>query len=163
MPRFDRPVPQLPMITNMVIDDIYERYGNLLLSLDQPWLCGANLKSFADVIHAKVAALTNCWGFVDGTVRPICRPSRNQRVVYNDHKRVHPLKFQSVVATNGLIANLYGPIEGRRHDASMLGMSGLMGELEQYSFAPDSEALCNYEDPEYPHRIHLQCPFQQRA
>ena len=162
VPRFARPVPQLSMITNMVIDDIYERYGNLLLSLDQPWLSRGNLKSFADAIHAKGAALTNCWGFVDGTVRPICRPSRNQRIVYNGHKRVHALKFQSVVAPNGLIANLYGPIEGRRHDAAMLAMSGLMGELEQYSFAPDGEALCIYGDPAYPHRIHLQCPFQQR-
>ena len=119
MPRFARPVPQLSMNTNMVIDDIYERYGTLLLSLDQPWLSRANLKSFADAIHAKGAALTTCWGFVDGTVRPLYRPSRNHRIVYNGHKRVHALKCQSVVAPNGLIATLYGPIEGRRHDAAM--------------------------------------------
>ena len=56
VPRFARPVPQLSMITNMVISDIYERYGHLLLSLDQPWLSRANLKSFADAVHAKGAA-----------------------------------------------------------------------------------------------------------
>ena len=67
-----------------------------------------------------------------------------------------------MVAPNGLIASLYGPVEGRRHDAAMLAMSGLMGELEQHSFAPDGEALCIYGDPAYPHCIHLQCPFQQR-
>ena len=65
-----------------------------------------------------------------------------------------------MVAPNGVIANLYGPVEGRRHDATMLAMSGLMGELD--SFAPDGEALCIYGDPAYPHPIHLQCPFQQR-
>ena len=32
------------------------------------------------------------------------------RVVYNGHKRVHSLKFQSVVVPNGLIAHLYGPV-----------------------------------------------------
>jgi len=37
----------------MVISDIYERYGHLLLSLDQPWLSRANLKIFADAVHAK--------------------------------------------------------------------------------------------------------------
>ena len=52
--------------------------------------------------------------------------------------------------------------EGRRHDAAMLAMSGLMEELEQHSCAPDGEALCIYGDPAYPHRIHLQCPFQER-
>jgi len=41
---------------------------------------------YADAIHAKGAALDNCWGFVDGTVRAICRPKVNQRVLYKDHK-----------------------------------------------------------------------------
>ena len=164
-PRFARPVPQLSVITNMVISDIYERYGHLLLSLDQPWLSKISLKIFADVVHAKGAASSNCWGFVDGvggTVRPICRPIRDQRTVYNGHKRIHALKFQSVVVPNGVIANLYVSVEGRRHDATMLAMSELMEELEQHSFAPDGEALYIYGDPAYPHRLHLQCPFQQR-
>ncbi len=51
-------------------------------------------------------------------------------MVYNGHKRVHSLKFQSVVVPNWLIANLYGPVEERRHDAAMLVMSGLMDELQ---------------------------------
>ena len=51
-----------------------------------------------------------CFGFIDGTVRPIARPGENQRVVYNGHKRVHALKFQSVVLPNGLIGNMYGPV-----------------------------------------------------
>lgn len=28
----------------------------------------------------------------------------------NGHKTIHALKFQSVVAPNGLVANLYGPV-----------------------------------------------------
>ena len=54
--------------------------------------------------------------------------------MYNGHKRVHAIKFQSVVAPNGLIANLYGPVEGKRHDSGMLGDSGLLGKLQQHSF-----------------------------
>ena len=54
--------------------------------------------------------MSNCWGFVDGTVRPIARPGEYQRVLYNGYKRVHALKFQSVVAPNGMIANLHGPV-----------------------------------------------------
>ena len=39
-----------------------------------------------------------------------CRPNEHQSTVYNGHKRVHALKFQSVTIPNGLIANLYGPV-----------------------------------------------------
>ena len=100
---------------------------------------------------------------MDGTVRPICKPKHDQRAFYNGHKRVHALKFQSVVAANGMIANLFGPVEGRRHDSRMLAMSGLLDQLEPHSFSPDGQALCIYGDPAYPHRLHLQCPFARRA
>ena len=40
--------------------------------------------------------LENCFGFIAGMVRPIARPNRHERIVYNGHKRVHLLKFQSV-------------------------------------------------------------------
>ena len=87
------------------------------------------LAEYANAIYQKGAAIDFCWGFVDGTVRPICRPTKNQRIVYNGHKRVHAIKFQSVVAPNGLIANLYGPMEGRRHDYALLNASGIIQDL----------------------------------
>ena len=68
------------------------------------------LESYARSIDSKGSPLPNCFGFIDGTVRPICRPEQNQRVVYNGHKRVHGLKYQSVVLPNGMIANMYGPV-----------------------------------------------------
>lgn len=39
---------------------------------------------------------------------PISQPVENQRIVY---KRVHALKFQSVVLPNGLVGHLYGPVD----------------------------------------------------
>ena len=78
IPRFGRPVPQLCMISNQVIDYIVDRHGQLLRSLDQPFLSRENLQTFADAIHQKDAALDNCWGFIDGTVRPSSRPKENQ-------------------------------------------------------------------------------------
>ena len=70
----------------------------------------AALQIYSNVISGKGAALHNCFGFVDGTVRPVCRPGEHQRVIYNGHKRVHALKFQCVALPNGLIGNLYGPV-----------------------------------------------------
>lgn len=113
------------------------------------------------MIHTKGAALQNCWGFVDRTVRPVCRPGENQRVLFNGHKRIHAIKFQSVAAPNGLIANLYGPVEGRKHDSGMLADSRLLNLLQRHSFSPTGQPLCiSYGDLAYPLRIHLQGPFK---
>ena len=160
IPRFGRPVPQLSMISNQMMDFIFDEYGHLLSDLVQPWLSPDNLRRYANVIHEKGAAIVNCWGFIDGTVRPLCRPNKNQRFLYNGHKRIHAVKFQSVVAPNGLIASLYGPVEGKRHDSGLLAESGLLHELSRYSFAPDGTPLCLYGDPAYPLRVHLQGPFK---
>ena len=58
---------------------------------------------YAAAISARGAPLQNCFGFIDGTVRPIARPGDSQRILYNG-------QFQSVVLSNGLIANMYGPV-----------------------------------------------------
>ena len=74
-----------------MLDDIYNRYHHLLENLDVDWI---NAQTFADAIHAAGAPLPNCWGFIDGTLRPCCRPIRNQRILFSGHKRVHGIKFQ---------------------------------------------------------------------
>ena len=90
----------------------------------------------------------------------ISRPGIHQRVFYNGHKRYHTLKFQSVVVPNGLIANSYGPVEGKRHDSGMLMDPGLLNQLQQYSFGQNQRPLCIYGDPAYPLRVHLQAGFK---
>ena len=160
VPRFARAIPQLCMVTNEVMNFIYTRWNNLLTDLNQPWLSPASLQRYATAIHQRGAGLDNCWGFVDGTIRRISRPGQDQRILYNGHKRVHAIKFQSVAAPNGLVANLYGPVEGRRHDSGMLADSGLLTNLQAHSFSPTGRVLCIYGDPAYPLRQHLQAPFR---
>ena len=72
------------------------------------------IQTYADAVRNKGAALHNCFGFIDGTVRPIARPEEHQRTVYNGHKRVHGLKFQSLALPNGIIANMFSPISNQR-------------------------------------------------
>ena len=158
--RFARPEPQLCMISNQVLNIIHDRWQHLFSDLDQPWLQPDRLEIFADAIHQKGAALQNCWGFIDGTVRPVSRPGRFQRVLYNGHKKVHAIKFQSIATPCGMIANLYGPVEGKRHDSSMLAQSGVLDKLERCSFNTQGNIMCIYGDPAYPIRPHLQVPFR---
>ena len=110
IPRFGRPVSVISLITNDVMDYIYDVHGHLITQWNQDLLNPAALQRYADAISGKGAPLDNCFGFVDGTVRPISRPGEHQRIVYNGHKRVHALKFQSLSLPNGLIGNLYGPV-----------------------------------------------------
>ena len=142
------------------MNSIYNNFNHLLSSFNQPWLRPAQLEEFCNVIPDKGAALDNCWGFIDGTVRPICRPGQMQRGLYNGNKKVHALKFQSVAAPNGLVANLYGPVEGKRHDSGMLAQSTLLQKLQQFSHDTNGRALCVYGDPAYPLRVHLQSPYK---
>ena len=159
IPKFGRPKEVLCVIFNHMLNCLYERFGHLFTSFDQPWYSQPNLAMFAAKIHAKGAPLTNCWGFIDGTLRATTRPQEFQRLMYNGHKRVHGFKFQSVTAPNGLIVNLFGPVEGSRHDSYVLRISGLLQKLEAHSFNVDGEVLCLYGDPAYPLSPHLQKGF----
>ena len=108
--RFGRSVSELCMITNRVMDFIYDTHGHRITQWNPAVLNPGFLEQYVAAIAGKGAALDNCFGFVDGTVRPISKPGEQQRIVYNGHKRVHALKFQSVAVPNGLIANMYGPV-----------------------------------------------------
>ena len=108
--RFGRPVPELSMISNTVMNYIYDIHGHKLCQWNHDILNPGYFDTYTDAISNKGAALQNCFGFIDGTIRPICRPSQEQRIMFYGHKRVHSLKFQSVTLPNGLIANLFGPV-----------------------------------------------------
>ena len=94
------------MTANPVMDFIYVTHGDRITQWNPTVVNPGFLEQYAAAIAGKGAALDNCFGFVDGTVRPISKPGEQQRIVYNGHKRVHALKFQSVAVPNGLIANM---------------------------------------------------------
>ena len=64
-----------------------------------------------------------------------------------------------MVTPNGLIANLAGPFEGKRHDSTKPHESGLLTDLRRVAFY-NGDPLCLYGDPAYPLEIHLQASFK---
>ena len=82
----------------------------------------------------------------------------NMILVYENH--AHGIKFQMISAPNGLIVNLFGPIEGCRHDSGMLRISGLMENLQDKMTRGDGNIYSLYGDPAYPLRPQLLCPFK---
>ena len=103
------------MVSNHVLVYIFDLHSHCILNWNHDLLNPAKLQSYSDAVVAKGAALDNCFGFIDGTVRPLSRPGEFQRVVYNGHKRVHALKFQSVALPNGLIGSMFGPVGKIEH------------------------------------------------
>ena len=53
-----------------------------------------------------------------------------------------------MVAPNGVIAHMFGPIEGKRHDAFMLNESGLTPKLARL-VTPNGDPYVIYGDPAY--------------
>jgi hypothetical protein len=101
----------------------------------------------------------NVIGFVDGKLhrvaRPLQRPEHTeirvdtQQTVYNGYKKIHAVKFQSVIAPNGMIIQLSGAYRGRVHDSTLLRRSGLNSMLQQLS-ASAGEHCDVYGDSAYP-------------
>ena len=155
--RFGRPANQLRKIASAITNMVYNKHRHRLSSLQQEWLSPVNLQRYAEAIHAAGSPLDNCWGFVYGSLIQVAATPKAR--IYNGSKRISDMKFQSVVAPNGLIAHLYGPLEGKRHDCTMLRESELLPQLELYSRSLTGNPLCIYGDMKYPMRQQLQMPF----
>ncbi|GMF45988.1 unnamed protein product [Phytophthora fragariaefolia] len=84
---FDRDRTAISAISNAVLDFLYDSFSHLLL-FDTRRLTSATLSAYANAIRDKGAPLNTCVGFIDGTVRGMCRPKKNQKYmnVYNGHK-----------------------------------------------------------------------------
>ncbi|KAI9333916.1 hypothetical protein DFJ73DRAFT_607327, partial [Zopfochytrium polystomum] len=93
---FDRSISALSNIANDVIELVHSNFQHLL-GWDHQRMDQRRLQQYADAICRKGSPLDCCIRFIDGTVRGIARPSKNQKVAYNGHKRKHALKYQSVV------------------------------------------------------------------
>jgi len=84
----------------------------------------ASILAYACYVPCAGAPASMCIGFIDGTFRSCARPSVGQEYVYSGYYKSHGLKFQSVIAPNGMIIDFYGPVPGRRSDSYMLDKSG---------------------------------------
>ena len=73
LPRFGRSVPELSMMSILIQNHVYANHSNVLHDFNQPCLSPAALQEYSTSVHEKGAPLHNCFGFIDGKVRPLCR------------------------------------------------------------------------------------------
>lgn len=118
---------------------ISEGVNELVLYLDDKWsfllhfdkdgvMSPSRLASYAAAIHAAGAPLKSICGFIDCTLRHICRPSLWQRIAYTRHKRYHALKYQEAVRLRRAhLGNL--PSQSSARDVFRAKKSGVAGTL----------------------------------
>ena len=138
-------------------------YKTALPYLTTPSLFTPRLEYYASLVYTKSEhAINNVWGFIDGTLRKTCRPNRFQKAAYSGHKRAHGIKFQLVLAPDGLIVSLFGPIAGSRHDSFMLGKSNLLHQL--CNMMPEGNAIYTlFGNPAYPQSAYIIGGFNNPA
>jgi hypothetical protein len=137
--RYDRCVPAVSEIVNeftIIIDNQWSH----LLDFDPIHLSSENLERYAAAIHRRGSPLSTIWGFIDCTIRQVCRLSIAQRLIYNGYTKYHALKYQAVMLPNGIIAHLFGPVEGRRAGPHLLAASGLLARCWERATRPGTTA-----------------------
>ncbi len=82
---FGRSRTALSLIFNYMLNHIYRCFHHLL-KFDSNRINEQKLATYSRAISLKGSPLINCVGFIDGTVRPICRPILHQKECYNGHK-----------------------------------------------------------------------------
>lgn len=118
-------------------------------------------KDYAKAIHDAGSPLPNCVGFIDCTKIRMCRPggvNAYQRAVYSGHKRIHCLIYQTVTTPDGLMFGMYGPVEGRRHDLTLLRESR-WDDIWREALFIDGEWFYVYGDSAYLLRPWMMRPF----
>ena len=113
------------------------------------------------MIEGREAPLDNCVGFIDFTKVQICRPegpSNNQRSAYLGHERFHCLVYQTITTPDGLVFNLFGPVEGCPHEMTLYTMRN-MEDLLSSSLHIGGKQYCIYRDAAYASRPWMQIGF----
>lgn len=77
----------------------------------------------------KSGYLSKAIGFKDGSNIKIARPGKGsllQRACSSGHKRIYCITFQTVVTSDGLLFQLYCPVEGKQPENTCTGNLGWM-------------------------------------
>ena len=112
---FGRPPPAISETFDVVLDQVFQHVRHALRL--EIW--EKHLTAFSQVLRERSCPEGHCFGFVDGTMFTICRPTVGQEAMYNGWKRHHKVKYQCVVLPNFMIGDWFGSAPGRAHDSQV--------------------------------------------
>jgi hypothetical protein len=121
----------------------------------------ATLQRYATAIE-RVTGLPGIWGFVDGTMRPFCRPGVDQQAFYSGYKKAHAFKFQSIATPDGLLASLVGPYPEPLGDWVIwrnCGIGDRLRDMFEENHVAEEDRLYLYGDSAYAPAFGVMGPF----
>ncbi|ETV64470.1 hypothetical protein H257_18655 [Aphanomyces astaci] len=137
---FGRSVEACSRIVRATATSLYKTWSDVILFHEALLIDRVEIYSGAIESKSGLRGLHTCVAFIDGAKQYISRPSARaegqeqvnlQRSVYNGHPRRHCLNWQGITAPDGIIISMYGPVEGRRHDSTMLSVSRILDRMKE--------------------------------
>ncbi|PWW74667.1 hypothetical protein C7212DRAFT_209210, partial [Tuber magnatum] len=133
---FQHSCSSISSIFNNVIEYLIEKYSKHI-EWDNIRLSRKQILKYSDMIERK-GVVKSVWGFIDGTIRTICRPIHHQQYYYSGYKKYHTFKFQAVMIPDGIISYLAGTWFGQEGDWSMYIDSKLESHLRDINDGSES-------------------------
>ena len=95
-----------------------------ILHWDHRCLTVGKLREYAEAVATNggndVQVGEGIFRFIDGTVCLIACPLFNQEIFYSRWKQIHVIKFQGIMALDGIMMHISGPYTVKHHDMWML-------------------------------------------
>jgi hypothetical protein len=114
---FGYDITSLSLIINHLMTTLSSRFlAHLQL---WPGITQQKVRVYEHAVSAHMPGVRRIWGFIDGTLRAIARPEKQQRASFSGYKRHHGQHYQAVVAPDGLVVSLIGPFVGSRNDITV--------------------------------------------
>jgi hypothetical protein len=120
------------------------------------------MEEFSHAVQERVG-FAGIFSFIDGTVRPTCKPEIFQSVVYNGKDKTHALKYQVVCTPDGMMRHFYGPVCGSRHDQHMVHASKVLQWITSHGCCASGEPFVCYADAGYAVAPGIMRPFADDA
>jgi hypothetical protein len=157
MREFNRSESALSRLVRSLRQLLYSRYNQAMRN-PRP-LSAEECACFSSCI-SKICGMPTVVGFIDGTVREICKPGVLQGPMYNGKDRKHALKYQAVNTPDGMIAHLAGPYPGSRHDQFMLADSRIREWIGTFPDHPEhGTPYVIYADAGYVRTPGIEIPY----
>jgi AraC-like DNA-binding protein len=118
---------QLSTIFNDVAIFLFQRFRNKLF-FDRRRLTQRRMEWFSRAIERQGGG-DRVWGWIDGTINRICRPTDDQREYYSGYKKAHGYKYQAVMTPDGIMSSLAGPTVASHGDWYVFVESGFEAEI----------------------------------
>jgi len=123
---FHRHAGELSQCVSHLVHFLISKWKDVLF-FDRQRLTAEKLHRFSEYLFRELKCpMRGVIGFVDGTIRPTRKPKYGQEFAYNGWKHLHGLKFQCLVAPDGIIIHSYGPVFAKHNDRYLLGQSDLL-------------------------------------